>query len=79
MGAAGVKTVIRAAGLTKVFRTKVKREGFAGSLKSLVNPEYREIQAVRGIDLEVAEGELLAFLGPNGAGKSTTIKMLTGT
>jgi len=79
MGAAGVKTVIRAAELTKVFRTKVKREGFAGSLKSLVNPEYREIQAVRGIDLEVAEGELLAFLGPNGAGKSTTIKMLTGT
>ncbi|WP_460304865.1 ATP-binding cassette domain-containing protein [Actinocorallia aurea] len=35
------------------------------------------VTAVAGLDLDVAEGELLAFLGPNGAGKSTTIKMLT--
>ena len=34
--------------------------------------------AVRGLDLEVAEGEFFCFLGPNGAGKTTTIKMLTG-
>jgi ABC-2 type transport system ATP-binding protein len=35
------------------------------------------IEAVRGLDLEVAPGELVAFLGPNGAGKSTTLRMLT--
>lgn len=35
------------------------------------------VEAVRGIDLKVAEGELVAFLGPNGAGKSTTLRMLT--
>ncbi|MDF1605070.1 ATP-binding cassette domain-containing protein [Nocardioides sp. YIM 152315] len=35
------------------------------------------IEAVRGLDLEVAAGELVAFLGPNGAGKSTTLRMLT--
>ena len=35
------------------------------------------VEAVRGVDLEVAEGELVAFLGPNGAGKSTTLRMLT--
>jgi ABC-2 type transport system ATP-binding protein len=35
------------------------------------------IAAVRGLDLEVARGELVAFLGPNGAGKSTTLRMLT--
>jgi len=35
------------------------------------------VEAVRGIDIDVAEGELLAFLGPNGAGKSTTLRMLT--
>ena len=37
---------------------------------------YGEIQAVRGIDFEVAPGEVFGFLGPNGAGKSTTISML---
>ena len=35
------------------------------------------IQAVRGVDLDVGRGELVAFLGPNGAGKSTTLRMLT--
>lgn len=36
-----------------------------------------KVEAVRGIDLDVTEGELVAFLGPNGAGKSTTLRMLT--
>jgi ABC-2 type transport system ATP-binding protein len=35
------------------------------------------VQAVAGIDLEVAEREIYAFLGPNGAGKTTTVRMLT--
>jgi ABC-type multidrug transport system ATPase subunit len=39
---------------------------------------YGDIEAVRGISFEMAQGEILGFLGPNGAGKSTTIKMLTG-
>jgi ABC-2 type transport system ATP-binding protein len=37
---------------------------------------YGEIEAVCGIDFEVAPGEIFGFLGPNGAGKSTTISML---
>src|SRR6202051_2175302 len=37
---------------------------------------YGDVQAVRGIDFEVAAGETFGFLGPNGAGKSTTIKIL---
>jgi ABC-2 type transport system ATP-binding protein len=64
--------------LKKKFKVKVKKEGFKGSLKSIFKPEYKTINAVKGISFEVEKGELLAFIGPNGAGKSTTIKMLTG-
>ncbi|HEY5332274.1 MAG TPA: ABC transporter ATP-binding protein [Solirubrobacterales bacterium] len=39
---------------------------------------YGENEAVRGIDLEVAAGEIFAFLGPNGAGKTTTVEILEG-
>ncbi len=39
--------------------------------------EFKDIRAVDGIDLVVAEGEIYGFLGPNGAGKSTTVHMLT--
>ena len=36
------------------------------------------MHAVRGIDLELEPGEIVAFLGPNGAGKTTTIDMILG-
>jgi ABC-2 type transport system ATP-binding protein len=39
---------------------------------------YGAIEALRGIDLDVAEGELVGLLGPNGAGKSTLVKILVG-
>jgi ABC-2 type transport system ATP-binding protein len=39
---------------------------------------YGELEAVRGIDFEVAEGECFALLGPNGAGKTTTVEILEG-
>jgi ABC-2 type transport system ATP-binding protein len=45
------------------------------SVKGL-GKRYDELEAVRGIDFEVAIGETFGFLGPNGAGKSTTINML---
>jgi len=47
----------------------------AVSVEGLVK-RYDEVEAVRGIDFEVAAGEIFGFLGPNGAGKSTTINML---
>ncbi|MEJ2558555.1 MAG: ATP-binding cassette domain-containing protein [Anaerolineae bacterium] len=39
---------------------------------------YRKLEAVRGIDLEVRQGEIFGLVGPDGAGKTTTIQMLTG-
>jgi ABC-2 type transport system ATP-binding protein len=38
--------------------------------------DFGEVKAVRGVDFEVAGGEVFGFLGPNGAGKTTTINML---
>ncbi|MFE1883467.1 ABC transporter ATP-binding protein [Streptomyces diastatochromogenes] len=69
---------IEVRGLTRTFHTTVRRPGFAGALRSLINPERVAKHAVSDITFDVAAGELLALLGPNGAGKSTTIKMLTG-
>jgi ABC-2 type transport system ATP-binding protein len=37
----------------------------------------KKVEAVKGVELEVRQGEIFGFLGPNGAGKSTTLKMLT--
>ncbi|MET3974063.1 ATP-binding cassette domain-containing protein [Cellulosimicrobium sp. 4261] len=48
--------------------------------RGLTKTFYRKketVEAVKGIDVDVREGELVAFLGPNGAGKSTTLRMLT--
>nr|WP_237502791.1 ATP-binding cassette domain-containing protein [Streptomyces sp. SID8374] len=57
---------IEAFGLRRTYTT---RTGF-------LRPRTTETEAVRGIDLQVARGELFGLLGPNGAGRTTTIKML---
>jgi ABC-2 type transport system ATP-binding protein len=56
--------MIRARGLVQTFQTR------QGKKKT-------EVRAVDGVDLDVAEGEVVGFLGPNGAGKTTTLRMLT--
>ena len=40
---------------------------------------YGGIQAVKGVDFEVREGELVSLIGSNGAGKTTTMKAITGS
>ena len=40
--------------------------------------KYDDFEAVRGIDFEVAQGEVFGLLGPNGAGKTTTVEILEG-
>ena len=56
--------MIHARGLVQTFRTRNGKEKV-------------QVRAVDGVDLDVAEGEVVGFLGPNGAGKTTTLRMLT--
>jgi len=55
--------VIEASGLRKSFKTRRKRK-------------TSSVDAVRGVDFAVRQGEIFGFLGPNGAGKTTTLRML---
>jgi len=70
--------VIELAGLSKSYQVYQKKEGLLASVRGLFHREYRDIQAVRAINLAVEAGEFVAFLGPNGAGKTTTLKLLSG-
>jgi ABC-2 type transport system ATP-binding protein len=46
--------------------------------KTFGNAQKGEVQAVKGIDLQIEKGEIFSLLGPNGAGKTTTISMISG-
>src|SRR5260370_29681884 len=41
-----------------------------------LSKSYGDVQALRGVDLEVRRGDIFGFLGPNGSGKTTTIRCL---
>lgn len=70
--------IIEVNDLSKHYRVYQKQEGIGGSIRGLFHREFREVQAVKGINLTVDQGEFVAFLGPNGAGKTTTLKLLSG-
>ncbi|MBM3998328.1 MAG: ATP-binding cassette domain-containing protein [Planctomycetes bacterium] len=70
--------IIEVNGLSKSYRVYQKPEGLLASFRGLFHRTYRDVRAVREIDLEVRQGEFVAFLGPNGAGKTTTLKLLSG-
>jgi ABC-2 type transport system ATP-binding protein len=55
----------------------VARVASALSVRGLAK-RYGSIEALKGVDLEVEQGELVGLLGPNGAGKSTLVKILVG-
>jgi len=54
----------------------IETRGLRKSFTSRQGREKKKVEAVRGVDLDVAEGEIFGFLGPNGAGKTTTLRML---
>ena len=64
--------------LTKTYRVYRKKEGLFASVRGLLHRQYNSVEAVRGVNLQVEQGQFVAFLGPNGAGKTTTLKLLSG-
>jgi len=54
----------------------IETRGLRKSFRSRAGRETKTVDAVRGVNLDVAEGEIFGFLGPNGAGKTTTLRML---
>ncbi|MDZ4818490.1 MAG: ABC transporter ATP-binding protein [Planctomycetota bacterium] len=70
--------VIEIENLSKSYRIYQKQEGLLAAVRGLFSREYRDVEAVRSVNLTVEQGEFVAFLGPNGAGKTTTLKLLSG-
>ena len=58
-------------------KIKAHRSNVVIEIVKLVK-NYKKVEALKGVDLSVAGGELFSYLGPNGAGKTTTIRILTG-
>ncbi len=54
----------------------IETRGLRKSFASRQGREKKVVEAVRGVDIDVAEGEIVGFLGPNGAGKTTTLRIL---
>lgn len=64
--------------LRKEFKKPIRGEGISGMIKTLFSRKYEVKEAVKGINFEIKEGEMVGYIGSNGAGKSTTIKMMCG-
>src|SRR3984893_1983943 len=70
--------MIEAEHLSKIFRVARRRPGLLGGLRSVIDPEVREVEAVKDLALQVDAAQMISLVRPNAAGKSTVIKMLTG-
>ncbi len=70
--------MIKITNLSKTFKVFKRGKGIRRAFVSLFKREYTRVEALRGIDLNVNDGEIVGYIGPNGAGKSTTIKIMAG-
>jgi ABC-2 type transport system ATP-binding protein len=70
--------VVDLSGVWKVYRVQQRSARLRDLARDLFRPRLKRVEALRGIDLTVRRGEVVAYAGPNGAGKSTTIKLLSG-
>mgnify|MGYP001501393543 FL=1 len=69
---------IKVSNISKSFKTYNRAPGIKGALKSFFNRQYTDFHALKNINLNIDEGEILGILGENGAGKTTLIKLMVG-
>ncbi|MBW3015999.1 ATP-binding cassette domain-containing protein [Candidatus Woesearchaeota archaeon] len=70
--------IIHVKDLKKTFKIFKRGQGLIEALKSLFTKKFTLKEALKGITLDIAEGEIVGLIGPNGAGKSTAIKIMSG-
>jgi ABC-2 type transport system ATP-binding protein len=69
--------VVELTGVWKLYHQRQRSARLGDAMRNLWRAPVRTVEALQGIDLRVARGEVVAYAGPNGAGKSTTVKLLS--
>ncbi|HSG41630.1 MAG TPA: ATP-binding cassette domain-containing protein [Anaerolineales bacterium] len=73
-----MSSTIKVENLSKTYQVPEREGGFGAAVKSFFKRKYKDVEAVKEVDFNIEQGEVVGFLGPNGAGKTTTLKMLSG-
>ena len=78
MATSSTELTIKVEGLSKTYQVPEREGGLGAAVRSFFKRKYTNVEAVKNVTFNIAQGEIVGFLGPNGAGKTTTLKMLSG-